>query len=411
MRIFCAVKHARNPARFYGGLWSANFYPALEQLGHTMIESQVDLEPASRFMQIGADFTPEERAVRGQLTEKIVDEIRTAHQEAPLDVVLTYFYNSHFDPGGFSEIHRLGIPTVNFYCNSIYQFELVDSIAPKVTYSWHAEQAATERYRAAGANPVWVQMGADPALYHPVPEEQRRPEAIFVGQQYADRARWLAALIRAEVPVSIYGHGWGVGQSEPAARPEPALYLGRHHAAPGSLSSYAGMIRRHIAQRGLLAGATRVARQALYRRENRGYGPVLRPFLRGPVPAGKLCSAFGSAEVVLNFSNVWSDGQPGSDLVQHVRLRDFEGPMSRVCFITGHSSELEQFYRVGVEVDTYTAPEELIDKCRFYLRNPAEAERLREAGFRRARRDHTWKSRFQELFGKIGLQATMSKSD
>jgi hypothetical protein len=51
-------------------LWSSNFYPALKQLGHQIIESQIDLLPASRFMQIAQDFTPEEKEVRSRLTEK-----------------------------------------------------------------------------------------------------------------------------------------------------------------------------------------------------------------------------------------------------------------------------------------------------------------------------------------------------
>jgi spore maturation protein CgeB len=37
------------------------------------------------------------------------------------------------------------------------------------------------------------------------------------------------------------------------------------------------------------------------------------------------------------------------------------------------------------------------------LDNPARAETLRQAGAERARRDHTWTRRFEELFRKIDL--------
>src|SRR5262249_29242303 len=119
--------------------------------------------------------------------------------------------------------------------------------------------------------------------------------------------------------------------------------------------------------------------------------------------AEEIAATFAAYEICLNFSNVWADGRPGSRLIPHVRLRDFEAPMCRTCYLTEHTDEIEEFYEVGMEIDTYRTPEELVDKAKFYLMSPAAAERLREAGFRRALRDHTWTRRFQELFGKIQL--------
>src|SRR5206468_11694071 len=81
-------------------------------------------------------------------------------------------------------------------------------------------------------------------------------------------------------------------------------------------------------------------------------------------------------EVCLNFSNVWADGRPGSKLIPHIRLRDFEGPMCRTCYLTGHTDEIAEFYEIGKEIDTYRSPAELIDKTKFYLNNPVAAEQL-----------------------------------
>jgi hypothetical protein len=41
MRIFTAVRHANDPRLFYGGLWSANFYPALRRLGHEIVDPKL----------------------------------------------------------------------------------------------------------------------------------------------------------------------------------------------------------------------------------------------------------------------------------------------------------------------------------------------------------------------------------
>src|SRR5579863_5831902 len=108
MRIFTAVRHSNDPKHYYGGLWSSNFYPALRELGHEIVESQVDLLPTSRFMDISDRFTTEELEVRAGTTQQILNEVRAAHRESPLDLFLSYFYNAHFDPAGFEELRRLG---------------------------------------------------------------------------------------------------------------------------------------------------------------------------------------------------------------------------------------------------------------------------------------------------------------
>ncbi len=405
MRIFSAIRHSSDPKYFSSALWSSNFYPALHQLGHEVIESQVDLLPTSRFMEIADQFTPQELEVRARTTDQILDEVRKAHQLRPVDLFLSYFYHSHFDPATFSDIRRLGIPSVNFYCNSIYQFRQVAAIASQVDFSWHAERDARQLYLAAEANPIWVQMGADPTLYHPERDAVRTPKACFVGQRYADRDSWVAALIEAKVPVEVFGQGWGAdfsSDSEGTAQTGTAApYLGRARPVPGSRASYLAAVRLAVERDGYWRGAQRIARQFHLRRKAIQSKPLFAPIARGR--AGDVSETFANFELILNFSNVWSDGRPGSSLISHVRLRDFEAPMCRSCYLTGHSSEIEEFYDVGREIDTYRTLEEFVDKARYYLSHPLVAESLREAGYQRALRDHTWVRRFEELFAKIGV--------
>jgi spore maturation protein CgeB len=403
MRVFCAVRHSNDPRSYYGGLWSSNFYPALRELECEIIESQTDLLPTSRYMAIADGFTPEELAMRAKTTELILNEVREARRQGPVHLFLSYFYNAHFDPVGFDELRRLGIPSVNFYCNSIYQFALVAAIAARVDFSWHAERDARPSYLSVGANPIWVQMGADPHMYRPINGIERQPAACFVGQRYADRDRWLAALLQANISVDIYGAGWGIEIEAPASRSEEAIYLGRRQIRPGTPASYLQLVTTDIQQHGVLRAVRRLAVQAAYRHESRRVAKRVRSRARGG--AGDLANIFGAYEVCLNFSNVWADGRPGSPLLSHIRLRDFEAPMCRTCYLTGHNDEITELYAVGREIDTYCEKLELVEKTRFYLANPDAAERLREAGYRRALRDHTWRRRFEALFAGIGLSA------
>lgn len=408
MRIFIAVKHSFDPRFYYGGLWSGNFYPALQELGHEIVESQADLLPASRFMHVADGFTREEQEIRAHMTQRIVDEVRNAHAQKPVDLFLSYFYNAHFDPAGFEEIHQLGIPTVNFYCNGMYQFSYVEAVAKKVHFSWHTERDARAFYLKAGANPVWVQMGADPAVYHPIPEAGRQAKACFVGQRYANRDRLASILVKNRLPLDIFGPGWETtassNGSSKASQEKKDVYLGRRSVKPGGIESYIREAWKNMEQEGILTGSRRTLWQWRYRQEGRKLARIVRSAIRGGgVDFRQISQTFGRYEVVLNFSHVWSDGRPGSRLIPHVRLRDFEAPMCRTCYLTGHTDEINEFYEVGQEIDTYRSPEELVDKTKLYLSHPEQAEKMREAGYRRARRDHTWTKRFQQLFNKIGL--------
>jgi spore maturation protein CgeB len=405
LRIFSAVRHSNDPRYYYGGLWSGNFYPALRALGHEIVESQVDLLSTSQFMDVPSDFTPEEREVRAVTTQRILDEVRAAHRKAPIDLFLSYFYNSHFDPAGFDDLRRLGIPSINFFGNACYQFDLVAELAPRADFAWHAERDVRSFYLAVGANPVWVQFATDPDVFSPRPDAARIDKAFFVGQKYVDRDRWMAALVSAGLPVDIYGAGWGA--PKPAkSNPEPkqaAIVWGRRKPVPGSLESYLAVISETIRKQGLFLGATRVVRLAAYRKTSRKLTPILQPFARGFLPFERLPEFFSAYGVSLNFTNIWSDGRAGSAFSTQVRMRDFEAPMAGACYLTGYSQELEDFYEIGREVDTYRTTDELVDKTRFYLSNGAAADRLRRAGHARARRDHTWIRRFEELFQKTGI--------
>lgn len=403
MRVFCAIRHSNDPKFFYGGLWSGNFYPALRELGHEILESQTDLLPTSRFMHIAGDFTCEELQVRATTTERILNEVHAALRRGPLDLFFSYFYNAHFDPAGFDELRHLGIPSINFFCNSTYQFGHVASVAAKADFSWHAERDARDLYSAVGGRPVWVQMAADPKIYYPLAGRVRVPSACFVGLRYADRDRLAAALINSGVSLALYGSGWEDDSPAMATTRErdTTPYLGRICPRPGSTRSYLQAAIGTIQTQGFGRGLRRLIQQWRYRSATRRLTPAIRTAAKGR--ADNVAETFAVYELVLNFSNVWADGRPGSNLIPHVRLRDFEGPMCRTCYLTGHSDEIQEFYDIGREVDTYRSAEELVDKAKFYLGHPDVAESLRDAGYRRALRDHTWKRRFEDLFQKIGL--------
>ena len=112
------------------------------------------------------------------------------------------------------------------------------------------------------------------------------------------------------------------------------------------------------------------------------------------------------SHISLNFSEV-KDELTG-EIKRHIRLRDFEVPMSGGLLMTGYQDELGEYYEIGREIVCYDSKEELLDKCRYYLSHYQEAKAIRQAGYRRARREHTWSNRFRQLFQHMGMEVPVT---
>jgi hypothetical protein len=120
----------------------------------------------------------------------------------------------------------------------------------------------------------------------------------------------------------------------------------------------------------------------------------------GPLSTEEMVRTYSRSRINLGFGGV--DGYAGAYCLKG---RDFEIPMSGGLYLTEHHPELERVYALGKEIVTYRDFADLVAKVRHLLSHPEEAEAIRRAGFERARRDHTWESRFARVFNLLGLLA------
>jgi spore maturation protein CgeB len=77
--------------------------------------------------------------------------------------------------------------------------------------------------------------------------------------------------------------------------------------------------------------------------------------------------------------------------------------MCGALLCTGFTDELADMFEPDREILVYRNQYELLDKVRFYLNHPAEAEIIRKAGRARALADHTYQNRFKTLFAQLKL--------
>jgi spore maturation protein CgeB len=137
----------------------------------------------------------------------------------------------------------------------------------------------------------------------------------------------------------------------------------------------------------------RSLREAGIRVEAYGYG-----WPNGPLSIEEMVRLYAKSRINLGFGGV-----EGHEETYCLKGRDFEIPMSGGLYLTEHHPELERVYDLGKEIVTYRGFDDLLANIRHLLADPQRAEAIRQAGFRRALKEHTWEMRFERVFSLMNL--------
>ena len=374
MRIFLAFPRRGNNDIQNSEIWLKHVIPSLEKLGHELVVLDRDFGSLNSDLFASLD---EERRERENFTENLYDSVVKAHNEKPIDLFFSYFYSRCVDTEVVSAIKDLGIPTLNFSCNNVHQFFTVEEISPLYDYCMVPERAALGKFREVGATALHVQMGANPEFFVRSNLE-RQYSMIFIGSKYADRPAYIAELIRHGVDIRVWGAGWQIDNV-------------RKMASRGIFAMQAGGVPR--LWRGIKKLASGWSDSKVVERIA---GPVLTD--------EEMISTYNASAMALNFSKALLEGSE-SEYVRHMRMRDFEIPMTGVAAFLEYSDELGEYYDLDTEVVTFDDPEELASKASYYSRHNEELRKVGEAGYRRAIGEHTWEARFRKVFELIGLPA------
>jgi spore maturation protein CgeB len=141
-------------------------------------------------------------------------------------------------------------------------------------------------------------------------------------------------------------------------------------------------------------------------------------------PNGRLAQAemvdvFNQSKISLNLSNslcldvryllgsprwAMSDLRRCKKTKEQLKGRHFELGGCGTCQLSYYVEDLEQCYDIGKEIMIYMDVDDLIEKIRYLLKHDEERAALAEAGYRRARRDHTYARRFRDIVEHIRRQ-------
>ena len=322
---------------------------------------------------------------RADFSQKLFEKFKHENQRLPFDLFFSYLMDGMIDPSVIDEIRRYGVPTCNFSCNNAHQFYLVDEISSHFDYSLHSEKDARDDFLSVGANPLWWPMASNPNYFKPV-DVPRSLDASFTGANYALRARYIAYLLENDVDVHTYGPGWVSGARTQLKSLGKRYWLLAQTLLANSLDVQA--------EKSNLLSNHDFRRYLANRFPNNVHPPVSDEYL---------IELYSRSHICLGFLEVYIEHNPIRPVTRHLHLREFEAPMSGALYLTGYSEELEEMFEPGKEVVTYRNQYELLDKAKYYLNNPEEAEKIRLGGRTRALRDHTYHIRFKQLFQKINI--------
>jgi hypothetical protein len=377
MRIFQVIENSTNTSIPGNKTWYRNLYEPLIELGHDVVLFDANEGRVA--------MSKNESTLRARFSQKLLESFRKEHSKSPFSLFFAYLMDGMVDPYVIDEIKKTGVLTCNFSCNNAHQFYLVDELSPHFDFNLHAEKLVKEKFLEIGANPLWWPMASNPTYFKPL-NLSRHISASFVGANYARRSLYISYLLENEIDTQVFGPGWiyeSKSQFHTLAR--RALLM--------SNTFFSGDIQKQSAASAKLADFDFKRLLAARFPKN----------IHHPVSDEELIALYSKSHISLGFLEVFDNHDPSKTIIQHLHLREFEAPMSGALYCTGYTDELAEMFTPDKEILTYNSQYELLDKVKYYLTHPIEAEKVRNNGRKRALLEHTYHIRYQYLFKTLGL--------
>jgi spore maturation protein CgeB len=308
-----------------------------------------------------------------------------------LDLIFCIVYDDFLLVETAKQLRDLRAPMVNYHVDMAFQWYRVIRTAPYFDVMAVAQMTNAEFLIPYNPSIHWMPMAANPDFYHSraALSTDYQQDVSFVGSFNPYRRALIADCVRREVKPVVCGRGW----SDEA--PSPYRFEWDLHKISHDLRYYGVPRLKAVGIKSLTDPLKRK-----YARQH-AFEELIGPDFRPPCSDEVLPQIFRSSKVNLGFSDTgWHSGGhviPSENL--QCRLRDFEVPMSGGFYLVQKAPGHDDYYKSGEEIETWSESEELAAKATYYSKNVKVAERIREAGQRRAFLSHTWRHRFDELFG------------
>lgn len=361
-RIFALAPDCHTTGR-YMHVWRRHFYGGLRTaLPSVVLPVCLDFRWARPAAQAATNRSPE----RDAASERLWDQIRSARAQDGLDAVISYCFSTDIDPTLVERTVEVGVPWINFFCDSTYAFDRVEALARVASLNWFPERAAVPSYRAMGRPILCRPYALNPAALPNAICEAAEYALGFVGVPTGNRVLHLAKLRLLGCRAEVRGEGW----QRANANPTSAQSLPR---SPKPTRRANGRLGERVLVRALT--------------------PLIRSGAR-PLTDDELAPFLSRCRVVLGLN----EGRDQKGVYRsYLKLRDVEFPGHGCCYLTQHNEDVEHSFEVGREVLTFRHPAEAASLVRRSTRDPSAARAMGQAARHRVLAEHVWTARLLEL--------------
>jgi len=95
---------------------------------------------------------------------------------------------------------------------------------------------------------------------------------------------------------------------------------------------------------------------------------------------------------------------------RQLKARTFEVPGCGGFLVTENAEGIDEYYLPDREIVVFDDADDLVDRINYFLGNPAERDRIANAGFRRTAADHVYEKRFAALLQSLPARSAVAAS-
>jgi len=286
------------------------------------------------------------------------------------DLFLSYLYPQQVDVQAISEIKKMGIPCVNFFCDNIRMFKQAPKEYAIFDLNWVPEYMATTLYQNAKypyinlPMPMWVDY-----QYRAQPGTEKK-EISFIGSKDLQRHLFFEKLVKEypNLDLNICGTGWleenaninkEVRNSTWRKMKNQFYFISRFGIKP-----YLNKIKDS--------------------RVNPVLSNELKSRLKAKPDFNNYIKITRESLITLGINRYPSFDYPINRPNTYSRLRDIEATMYGACYLTELAPGLDQIYEIGKDIEVFSNPAELYEKIKELEKDARKRKMLRINGQEKA---------------------------
>lgn len=168
-----------------------NFYEPLRELGFEVVRYNY----LERLHQVG----------KRKMNQEILE---MAQRESP-DFIFLITYQRQISRKTLRKLHEQGLKVVGWFSDDHWRFDRYSKkLAKHLFCSITTDIKAISKYKANKLKVIKSQWASNPNYYRRVPGKNNY-NVTFVGQKYGIRFNVIDNLLRNNIPIQVFGRGWG----------------------------------------------------------------------------------------------------------------------------------------------------------------------------------------------------------